>query len=273
MQVFPPSAPPSQPAAYQPVPSPTTYQPSSNTNYKKLVDDDPSAPPKPMSTIAVTYDLEAGRFEQEMRYGLLVKVYTILLVQLAVTMGVCVLFMENTAIKTFVQQQVWAFYVALFLPFLLILLIFFFLRTFPYNLILLGLLTLCMSYSLGVVCSLTDTYTVVGAAIITASVVVGLTAYVFYSKEDFSGLGAGLFAALWCLIFAALLQFIFPSLMGSWFGTMYAAAGAIIFSLYIIYDTWLLKEKYGPDDYIIAALELYLDIINLFLMILRLLRR
>ena len=45
--------------------------------------------------------------------------------------------------------------------------------------------------------------------------------------------------------------------------------GALIFSLYIVYDTQLMmggKHKYAlsPEEYIFAALNIYLDVINLF---------
>ena len=53
----------------------------------------------------------------------------------------------------------------------------------------------------------------------------------------------------------------------------YGSAGALIFSLYIVYDTQLMmggKHKYSlnPEEYVFAALSLYLDVINLFLYIL-----
>ena len=53
----------------------------------------------------------------------------------------------------------------------------------------------------------------------------------------------------------------------------YGSAGALVFSLYIVYDTQLMmggKHKYAlsPEEYVFAALNLYLDIINLFLYIL-----
>ena len=54
---------------------------------------------------------------------------------------------------------------------------------------------------------------------------------------------------------------------------VYCAIGAIIFSVYIVYDTQLMiggKHKYflSPEEYIFASLNLYLDIINLFMYIL-----
>ena len=53
----------------------------------------------------------------------------------------------------------------------------------------------------------------------------------------------------------------------------YSAVGAVIFSLYIVYDTQLMlggkhKHALSPEEYIFAALNLYLDIVNLFLYIL-----
>ena len=55
----------------------------------------------------------------------------------------------------------------------------------------------------------------------------------------------------------------------------YGTAGALVFSLYIIYDTQLMmggKHKYAldPEEYIFAALNIYLDVVNLFLYILML---
>ena len=47
--------------------------------------------------------------------------------------------------------------------------------------------------------------------------------------------------------------------------------GAFIFSLFIIYDTNNIMKHFGVDDYIIAAVELYLDVINLFRYLLMLL--
>lgn len=53
----------------------------------------------------------------------------------------------------------------------------------------------------------------------------------------------------------------------------YGVAGALVFSLYIVYDTQLMmggSHKYSldPEEYVFASLNLYLDVINLFLYIL-----
>lgn len=50
------------------------------------------------------------------------------------------------------------------------------------------------------------------------------------------------------------------------------AAGAVIFSGFIVYDTETLIKRYTYDEYIWASVVLYLDILNLFLEILKILR-
>ena len=56
--------------------------------------------------------------------------------------------------------------------------------------------------------------------------------------------------------------------------TIYSIGGTVIFSLYIIYDTQLIvggkhrSIQFSTDDFVIASISLYLDIINMFLYIL-----
>ena len=55
---------------------------------------------------------------------------------------------------------------------------------------------------------------------------------------------------------------------------VYGGAGAILFSFYLVYDTQMMmggdhKYSISPEEYVFAALALYLDIINIFLYVLR----
>ena len=54
---------------------------------------------------------------------------------------------------------------------------------------------------------------------------------------------------------------------------MISLAGAIIFSGFIILDTHMIMHRMSPDDYIMATITLYLDMINLFLYILRMMKK
>lgn len=52
---------------------------------------------------------------------------------------------------------------------------------------------------------------------------------------------------------------------------IFAMLGTLLFSGYIVYDTYLINNRLSPDEYIMGSISLYLDFINLFLNILRLL--
>jgi FtsH-binding integral membrane protein len=58
--------------------------------------------------------------------------------------------------------------------------------------------------------------------------------------------------------------------------SLWLAAGTIlVFSGLLVFDTWRIVRsgQYGKDDYVPAAVAIYLDLLNLFLAILRLLSR
>ena len=52
---------------------------------------------------------------------------------------------------------------------------------------------------------------------------------------------------------------------------VYAIGGTLLFSGYVVYDTYLINSRLSPDEYILGAISLYLDFLNLFISILRLL--
>mmetsp|Transcript_22799 Transcript_22799/g.35104 ORF Transcript_22799/g.35104 Transcript_22799/m.35104 type:complete len:90 (+) Transcript_22799:492-761(+) len=60
-------------------------------------------------------------------------------------------------------------------------------------------------------------------------------------------------------------------------GLLWSVVGALLFSFYLMYDIQMImggeKKEYSfdEDSYILAAVTLYLDIINMFLYILRIL--
>lgn len=40
---------------------------------------------------------------------------------------------------------------------------------------------------------------------------------------------------------------------------VYAAGGCLLFSGYIVYDTYTITKRLSPDEYIMAAISLYLE--------------
>lgn len=50
---------------------------------------------------------------------------------------------------------------------------------------------------------------------------------------------------------------------------MISIGGALLFCMFIIFDTQMMMNTLSPEEYILATINIYLDIINLFLYILR----
>jgi len=111
--------------------------------------------------------------------------------------------------------------------------------------------------------------TVTNAAFLTGIIFAGLSFYAIVSKKDFSFLGGLLTTGLIIMIVGGLLNvLIFKSSAGSF---LFSAIGVFIFSGFILYDTSNILKRYPTDEYISATLSLYLDILNLFLVLLHLL--
>merc|ERR1711973_496670 len=111
----------------------------------------------------------------------------------------------------------------------------------------------------GVIVTFYDVAVVVQAFFLTCAVVAGLTAFTFQTKRDFTHWGTGLMAGLWILILGGFMQVF--------------VGGALLFSGFIIFDTQMIMTRVSPEEYIMATIELYLDIINLFIEILKILEK
>nr|XP_020147104.1 protein LIFEGUARD 4-like [Aegilops tauschii subsp. strangulata] len=141
----------------------------------------------------------------------------------------------------------------------------------PVNLLLLGIFTVAISFAVGMTCAFTSGKVILEAAILTTVVVFSLTAYTFWAVKrgkDFSFLGSFLFASLMMLLVFGFIQILFP--LGKLSHMIYGALAALIFSGYIVYDTDNIIKRYTYDEYVWAAVSLYLDVINLFLALLTL---
>lgn len=150
-------------------------------------------------------------------------------------------------------------------------------KSFPINFIILGLMTLAMATLVGFTSFQYTGGSVLVVCMITAVVVVGLTGIAVFSGIDFTGFGPYLACALMVLIGMTFVS-IGASMLGFDMGftrLVLAAVTALLFSAYIVYDTQLIvggkhENKFSVDDYVMATINLYLDIINLFLALLRL---
>ncbi|RZF39575.1 hypothetical protein LSTR_LSTR001096 [Laodelphax striatellus] len=213
--------------------------------------------------------------EKNIRMAFLRKVYSILMCQLAVTLAFGTVFFAHKPTQTYVAENpaiMWLAFIMMIVTLLTLSCCHEVRRTAPANYIFLALFTVAESFLVGCIVSIHKLDSVIFAVGMTSIVCLGLTIFAFQTKMDFTMMGGALFVGVLILFLFGIFTIFFPSRIGS---LVYSAGGAFIFSLYLIYDTQLMiggEHKYSisPEEYVFAALNLYIDVINLFLHILNL---
>ena len=132
------------------------------------------------------------------------------------------------------------------------------------------LFTFCEAYSVAFVCaSVNSPEVVLIASFMTAGIVVALTLYSFTTKTDFTVFGGFAFVVIAIFMMLGFFSYLFGPTMR----LIYCGIGVLIFSFYLIMDTQYIigagKYDLERDDYILAAIILYIDIINIFLYVLQ----
>ncbi|HEY4943357.1 MAG TPA: Bax inhibitor-1/YccA family protein [Rhizomicrobium sp.] len=110
---------------------------------------------------------------------------------------------------------------------------------------------------------------------ITAATFGAMSLWGYTTKTDLTGFGSFLFMGLIGVVIASVVSIFVQSTMLTW---IISVAGVLIFTGLTAYDTQWIKNNYAESDdsttagrkAIFGALKLYLDFINLFLMLLRL---
>merc|ERR1712060_128592 len=142
--------------------------------------------------------------------------------------------------------------------------------------------TVAESVMVGFVCLQYTMGSVIICFGLTSAVVVALTFYAFTTKTDMTSMAPYFFCGMLALCGTGMILTLIASFgmthnpMFSTLQVLYAGAGALFFSAYLVYDTQLImggnhqSHQFSVDDYAMAAISLYLDIIQLFLALLRL---
>lgn len=105
----------------------------------------------------------------------------------------------------------------------------------------------------------------------------GLSAFGFFTKKDLGPVGSFCMMGLFGLVGYTLLAMFFPAMMGGTAGLVVSLIGLLIFAGLTAYDTQKIKlmglhainDEERSKLTVLGALTLYLDFINLFLIILR----
>ena len=154
-------------------------------------------------------------------------------------------------------------------------------RQVPMNYIMLTVFTGCWAYILTYICALYDKDTVLCAALMTVVLTVTLTVFAVTTKVDFTGLCGpwvcfGLLLILVVQMLLALLSMWIFTFTETWIPF---AAGfcVIIYGLFLLIDVQLIvggrRHELSIDDYVVGAMLIYLDVIMIFLELLKIFGR
>ena len=191
------------------------------------------------------------------------KVYSILSLQLIATTVVAAAFTYNPVLRDAIPLDYRILVSGIFASFGLLILLHINRCKFPINLVLMGLFTLVEAMTMGVGIRIYDDYVIVQAFTFTFIVTTGLTAYTFQTKRDFTKMTAGELVFFMVAICLAILNIFFDN------NRLLELIVAVVYCYIIIYDSQKMMKKMSLDDYILAIINLYLDIFCLFLLFLR----
>ncbi|WWC72252.1 uncharacterized protein I206_106214 [Kwoniella pini CBS 10737] len=206
--------------------------------------------------------------DTEIRLAFIRKVYSILFLQLVLT-SVVSLGMSFPVVSDFTKQNSWIIWIPLVGSMVSLFMVYWKRHHHPANLILLGIFTLFEAMSIGFVTSMVEGRIVLQALFLTLGVFAGLTLFTFQTKFDFSSFAPFLFVGIWGLITASLVQIFLPFNANVDLGI--ACFSTLLFAGFVLYDTQQIMKRLSVDEAILGALTLYLDFLNLFLSILRIL--
>ena len=146
------------------------------------------------------------------------------------------------------------------------------LRKAPSKYIIYSLFVLAVSYSLGITSLYIRGDILYISIIITTGTTVSLILYSFIATTDFTEYYTYMVAIAMCLIFIGIVNIFFNNTI---IQVIISGGGALIFACFIVFDMQMIlgqkhiKYKYSVDDFILAAMSLYLDVINMFLYIIQ----
>lgn len=197
------------------------------------------------------------------------KVFSLVFLQLLFTFSVVCVFTFSSVVKEAVQSSIWV-YVSSYIIFAIVVIPLSFCsslnRRHPWNLIALVVVTVTLSYMVGTIASYHDTVTVILTMGATLSISLAIIAYSMQTRFDFTlCYGLLLILSVDLIMFGVFSTFYYTHMAQVAYGTL----GALLFSLFLMADVQLMMgDRVSPEEYVSAALLIYLDIILIFLYLL-----
>ncbi|CAJ0963457.1 unnamed protein product, partial [Mesorhabditis belari] len=200
------------------------------------------------------------------RMAFLRKVFGILSFQIVLTTAICAAIYMTPGIKEFVQANGWVLLLTLVGSIGLIIAMHVHARNVPTNYVLLASFTVVQALTLGTLVSMFEVGVILEAALLTSVIVFSLFAYTLQSKKDFVKHYAIAYSMLGILLVAGVFQIFIHSSAFNFFVNVF---GAALFCLFLMIDLDMIMNYMNAEDYILACITLYMDVINLFIRILQ----
>lgn len=192
----------------------------------------------------MNYGTSVATCSASVRLGFIRKVYGILAVQLAITTVLCAMFMYIPPLRSAIIAGGAGLQILLMIASIVTIIGLIMNKdSHPQNMYWLLSFTVIESLAVGYICAVYQASGLGGlvleALALTLTIFACLTAYCFISKKDFSFMGGALFAGLIVLLGASIIN-VFLGFTGHSsyvFAMLVACGGALLFSLYILYDS------------------------------------
>ncbi|GIQ83039.1 Bax inhibitor 1-related protein [Kipferlia bialata] len=227
---------------------------SAETSYSAM----PVTSPKGLVNDAVSLRLQFIR-----------KVYALMLSMIALVVVECAIFSLPPVMSYFNahESQFWGLYwTACFAPLIELIPLIILRKRYPVNLVMLYVFAGTMGITCGMIVAMSDLTEVLAAATITLGVFGAITVYAFTTDKDFTYLYPMMFGLLIGALFACIWSIWIPFL-----DSMFCFLFAAIFSVYLLIDTQLIAKKLPVEEYVLGAITLFLDVLNIFMYILMML--
>ena len=200
------------------------------------------------------------------RMGFLRKVYGILSLQLLITTIIAGSIAYNPIIHEIICPNTWLIPVCQILSIISFILLVLEQDNEPFNYILLGICAMLQAVTIGFVINKYKLFIVLYVCILTLFITFNLMLYAFQTTYEFSIIHAGLFNAAIIVVWLGIMNIVYNSPI---IVLILCGAMIYIYSLFIILDTQRLMKEVYPEDYILATINLYTDILIIFLELIR----
>eukprot|EP00826_Nyctotherus_ovalis_P052943 TRINITY_DN6800_c0_g2_i5.p1 TRINITY_DN6800_c0_g2~~TRINITY_DN6800_c0_g2_i5.p1 ORF type:complete len:241 (+),score=40.91 TRINITY_DN6800_c0_g2_i5:158-880(+) len=202
------------------------------------------------------------------RQGFVRKVYALLFVQLGITTIFVAAGVVSEEFRDFIEDNQWLYILTIAVTGVICLMLFCFYKWFkavPLNYILLFVFVIAESYSVTVITCYYKPSSVLICSSIALAMTFTMSIYACFTTNDFTKWYSGLF---WALLGALIASIFFVA----FYPNRYILI--IVVSIYLIADTQAIigggKYSISYDDYVVAVMLLYTDIITIFVNLLSL---